>query len=73
MRQNVFDDAAIEFKCPKCGGAARTTLGAARYNAVVECSNGHEITIDGTQADRELQKVDQAFADLQRTISSFGR
>ena len=56
----IFDDALIEFPCPKCGRTVKTTLGAGRRNVSIPCPGGHAINVDGSELDREMRKADKA-------------
>lgn len=69
----LLDDETVGLPCPECGRKITLRLADIRKSPMVTCACGQEITIDGTQFDREAAKVDAATKKLDDTINRINR
>lgn len=67
----LFDDHTIDVACPKCGAKVAAKLGALRKSPTLTCPNGHEITVDASDLEREMGGVDRAYDDLRESLKKF--
>lgn len=65
---NLLDDAEIPIPCPKCGRKTKKRIGWIQTNSNFTCVCGTRITLEANQFRREIDKVNNAFGDLQRTL-----
>ncbi len=72
-----LDNAQIEITCPKCSHKIKERLGRLKNNPVLRCSGcGTDIQINAGGPGglgQGLKKVDNAFADLQRSLKKLGK
>ena len=60
----------VTISCPKCGHEIRNTLGHfTSHNNVLCAGCGVEITIDSTQFNSEMKKIDKLISDFGKDIS----
>lgn len=73
----MLDNHQIDLACPKCGHKIKERLGRLKNNPLLRCTRcGADIQINaggpgGLGAG--LKKVDNAFADLQRSLKKLGK
>jgi hypothetical protein len=73
MGGRQLDDSEIEVTCSN-GHKIKKTIGALRRSPSFRCPRcGQNITVDGSELDREMRKIDRAFDDLQKSLKKFGR
>ena len=61
----------VSISCPKCRHEVKNTLGYFTSHKKVLCPGcGVESTIDSTQFESEMKKVDKLISDFSRDISS---
>lgn len=71
--KNILDDQAIKIPCPHCGHELSQTIGKLKTNPKLTCTKCRgQISVDANQMRREVAKVEQALADLQRTLGRLG-
>lgn len=68
-----LDNAEIEIPCSNCGGKTKKSIGWIKSNSQLTCACGTIINLDADQFRGEIAKVDASFANLQRTLKSFGK
>lgn len=68
-----LDNAEIEIPCSNCGSKTKKSIGWIKSNNQFTCTCGTTIKLDADQFRGEIAKVDASFADLQRTLKSFGK
>ena len=72
--KSILDDSRIELSCPKCGRKFSERIGKLKLNPTLPCDScGTQITIDASDLNSAMKKVDKQMADLQRTLGSLGK
>lgn len=75
--KSILDESSIEVPCPHCGNKFSERLGKLKTNPKLTCpSCGGSISINADQAGRagrELKKVDDAVADLRKSLGRLGK
>ncbi|MBP6651003.1 MAG: hypothetical protein KA181_01045 [Xylophilus sp.] len=71
---SVLDSQAIAIPCPNCGHQISQPIGQLNTNPDLTCPQCSTLfKVDATQMCAEVAKVDQALADLQRTLGKFSQ
>jgi len=71
---NLFDESSIELTCPHCGHQFSERLGKLKAEPQLTCGScSGAITIDASGLNATLKEVDQAQAELARTLRRFGQ
>lgn len=76
MSRGLLDDVEFDLPCPSCGRATKRTMRWVTTNngRAHDCRwCGTSVTVDSSQAAREVAKVNRAFDDLQRQLKRLGR
>jgi hypothetical protein len=69
MAKGPLDDAEIELPCPDCGKANMQTVGWLRDHSQVACLGcGFLISLQTSEARRELHKIDKAWIKLRAAL-----
>ena len=71
-------DFDLEFECPECGAAIKTTVGAIAQEKTVRCRGGHTVQLrdqghGARKAKRSLDDLDKSFEDLGKAFRRFGK
>ncbi|WP_440105387.1 hypothetical protein [Acidovorax sp. BL-A-41-H1] len=73
----LLDNHQVDISCAKCGHKFKETLGRLKNNPMLKCTRcGTNIQIDsgGPQGlATGLKKMDNALADLQRSVKKLGK
>lgn len=69
----MFRDLKIGIPCGNCGRETEKTVTWLKHNAEFTCACGTLVKVDASQFNREMQKVDKAFDDLNRTLKRVSR
>lgn len=71
---NFLDDQSIELTCPSCGHKFTEKIGRLKTNPKITCASCNTvIDIKANQFTTQIAKAEKSFAELQRTLSRFGK
>jgi DNA-directed RNA polymerase subunit RPC12/RpoP len=65
----MLEATEIKTQCPKCSREIGFTLGQAKRSEVISCPCGHRIALDGANLGSDLKPVEDALADLDKSLS----
>jgi hypothetical protein len=68
-----LDSTEIEIPCENCSSKTKKSIGWIKSHKEFTCACGTKITLDASQFKSEIAKVEKSFADLQKTLKSFGK
>ncbi|MBL8883815.1 MAG: hypothetical protein JNL45_12270 [Hyphomicrobium sp.] len=69
----MFDKAEIPIECSNCGRKTKKTVAWLKNNKAFTCGCGTRISINASQFNREMKKVDKSVDEFKRALKRFGK
>lgn len=72
--KSMLDSQAITIPCPNCGHQLSQTIGKLKTDPELTCTKcSTRFKVDATDMRREIAKVENALANLRRTLGKVGK